>query len=650
MSTVKELSSTVTKLILSLGALLALAASAASQEAPPGPTTSAPTPASAPATQTAVPEDSGAVRMVQPGTFEIHVQGADLRQVLQLLSTQGRKNIVATRDVAGKVSADLYGVTFKEALEAVLRSSGFVYEEKGNFIYVYTPKQLEDIRLAERKIAARLFHLSYVTANDAKTLITPALSKDGAISVTPAAAVGISTSKTDAGGNSYATDDTLVVRDYEENLQRIAEMIRDLDVKPEQVLIEATILRATLTEDNALGIDFNILAGVDFNALASTSNGLTNVVPGTITDGQVVKNQASFRSDTTSSIPAGGMTIGFLSSNVGLFVRALESVTDVTVMANPKLLVINKQRGEVMVGNRDGYLTTTFTETTATQTVQFLETGTRLIVRPYIARDGFVRMEVHPEDSSGSVKVVGVTGLPSETTTEMTSNVLVRDGHTIVIGGLFRERSSINRSQTPLLGSIPYVGTLFRSSADNTAREEVIILLTPHVVKQAADEAVGEMFRDDAERFRVGLRKGLMWFGRERLAQAHMRWAKQALDNGQRDKAMWNLDMALSMEPRMEEAIRLKERLSGRAFWSDEAQYSAVKYVIERMMMQELRKPVERIIPPGKPRDADQIEPAVRERFGIQQRYEDPLPEPENEYPLADEPTATSRPAGGEDK
>ena len=82
------------------------------------------------------------------GTFDIHYRDADLRGVLQLLSTQGRRNIVATKEVVGTVTADLYGVTFKEALNAVLMANGFVYLEKDNFIYVYTPKQLETILMA----------------------------------------------------------------------------------------------------------------------------------------------------------------------------------------------------------------------------------------------------------------------------------------------------------------------------------------------------------------------------------------------------------------------------------------------------------------------------------------------------------------------
>ena len=440
--------------------------------------------------------------------------------------------------------------------------------------------------------------------------------------------------------------------DYEENLNRVKEILDALDVRPQQVLIEATILRATLDEDNALGVDFNALSGIDFQQLDSTSRGLQSVTTGDISGRTLPNNTfgSTVRTDFNSAISSGGLSIGFMTNEVALFIRALEAVTDVTVLANPKLLVVNKQRGQVMIGNRDGYLTTTVTETVATQSVQFLETGTQLVVRPFIAKDGYVRLELHPEDSSGGV---GSTGLPSETTTEVTSNVLVRDGHTIIIGGLFRERTSNSRSQIPLLGDIPYLGTIFRRTIDDTVREEVIILVTPRIIKHGPDESVSEKLKDDIERFRIGQRRGLQWWGRSRMAQGHLRKAKEDLRRGRRGSALWHVDTALSLAPRMEEAIRLKERLSEKAYWSDQSQFSAVKYVIQRMIMNEMGKPVERIIPPGKPRRARDVDSDVRKAFGIGSRPEDPLPgvrRPKPDAPSGKGAQVKTRPEAADDK
>ncbi len=563
------------------------------------------------------------VRRGDSDSFEIHVQGADLRGVLQLLSTQGRRNIVATKEVSGSVTADLYDVTFEEALEAVLRSTGFKHQIKGNFVYVYTKGQHEAILKEERQRIMRVFHLSFITAKDAEAMIQPVLSDEGEVALTPSAETGIGTSDSDAGGNNFATVDILIVKDYKENIEEIEEILRILDVKPDQVLIEATILRATLAENNDLGIDFNALGGVDFSDFAATTDRVTDIAT---TAAPIRTPQFGVDTAFSGAVPAGGLTLGFISSHVSLFIRALESVTDTTVLANPKLLVMNKQRGEIMIGNREGYNTTTITETIATQNVEFLETGTKLIVRPFIAKNGYIRMEIHPEDSSGSVSLVGTSALPKQTTTEVTSNVLIKDGHTIVIGGLFRELTKNGRAQVPILGNIPYLGTMWRSTADETKREEVIFLITPHIIQQLDDELTSEEIGNEMERFRVGQRKGLRWWGRSRLAQTHMRWARRELAAGNIDKTLWNLDMALSMQPRLVDAIQMKERLTNKVYWADQERVSAAKYIIQQMVMQELGKPVERIISIGKPRDAKNVEPAVREAFGIGEQFEDPLP------------------------
>ncbi|MCE5276640.1 MAG: secretin and TonB N-terminal domain-containing protein [Planctomycetaceae bacterium] len=597
-------------------------------------------PAAAAATQPAQTGPATREARVQPpGTFSAFYRGSDLRSVLQLLSTQGRRNIIATPEVQGTVTADLYDVTFKQALDAILGANGFVYEEKDNFIYVYTPKQLADIRKAQQKIRTQIFNLAYMTAADARVLLTPVISKDGIIAVTPPAQVGIAASATDAGGNSYATRDILVVRDYEENLQRIADLLTELDVKPAQVLIEATILAATLEETNALGVNISVLRGIDFQDLGAsvaTVGPAGNAGSSPITSAALA-GDAGGTLRTGFADVTGGLSIGILGDRIAAFISALETVTDTTVLANPKLLVINKQRGEVLIGQRQGYRQTTQTDTTISETIEFLETGTRMIVRPYVARNNYIRMEIHPEESAGSVDAA--TGLPFSTTTEVTSNVMVRDGHTIVIGGLFREETQNARNQVPLVGNIPVLGTLFRRTADTVRRREIIVLLTPHIIQQEPDEQVGQAMKNDVERFRVGARNGLQWFGRERLAECHMRCAKQSLTEGNYGKALWSLDLALSLRPRMLEAIRLREEVTGRAYWAGHARHSSAKYAVEQMIMQELGRPYEGIVLPDKPLRNELIPPDVRQKIGAGPQYVAPLPGPRGQVISPPPPT-----------
>ena len=285
----------------------------------------------------------------------------------------------------------------------------------------------------------------------------------------------------DTGGESDAGNSLIVITDYSENLAQVEQIIKEADRRPQQILVEATILDATLNENNALGMDFSFLGGVNFDTLLSSTT-LPGALSGTIlsatsssgTTGTGTTGAAGtgatgsvgtllsngYYGGTTGSydtqVPPGGLQIGVVHRNLAFFLSALESVADTTVLANPKVLVLNKQSGQVIVGQQLGYQTTTVTQTTSTQAVSFLDTGTILSFRPFIGNDGYIRMEVHPEDSSGSV----TNNLPNKTTTEVTSNVMVKDGNTIVIGGLFHESTSSARNQIPGLGSLPLVGAV----------------------------------------------------------------------------------------------------------------------------------------------------------------------------------------------
>jgi hypothetical protein len=177
-------------------------------------------------------------------------------------------------------------------------------------------------------------------------------------------------------------------------------------------------------------------------------------------------------------------------------------------------------------------------------------------------------MELHPKDSIGGLTAAN---LPFEQTTEVTTNVVVRDGQTILIGGLFRETGSSNHAQIPLLGSIPVAGTLFKSQTDDTSREEVIILLTVHIIKDDAKYAEDSRKQfEDIERTRVALRRRMMWNGRERLAQAYYREALEQYARGNDKLALWSVGIALHNNERFLSAIKLEEEILARRAWEDE--------------------------------------------------------------------------------
>ena len=553
-------------------------------------------PATQPSTQPAgevteiVPSGGGPVAplmMNSDGTFSLNiVNGADLVEQLRVIGFQAQMSVIPSREVRGALPAvDLYNVTVTEALDALLHANGYAYRQKGNFIYVYSAKELEAMEKAQRVVNTEVFRLNYTPAANAMNMIKPVLSADGQVALTTPALSGIESGAKDVGGNSHATDDILVISDYAENLDRVRAVLREVDQRPQQVLIEATILRAALTEDNALGVDFNVIGGVDFTSILTSNSQFlgTRVADGTSNSTFSTPAHSVGTGNNFTAPIAGGLKVGVVTNNVSVFLAALEGVTDTTVLANPKVLALNKQKGEVIVGRKDGYLTTTLTDTTATQTVEFLETGTRLIFRPYIGGDGYIRMEIHPEDSSGSVND---QGLPSKFTTEVTSNVMVKDGHTIVIGGLFRESSSTATSQIPVVGNLPIVGHLFKNQADATSREEVIILITPHIIKDdSAYAQLSEEMMKDAEQMRVGVRRGMMFWGRERMADLYYNCALKAMSKSPPDRktALFYLDAATSLNPKFMEAINLKQDLTGRELTTSDG--SSIRGFVRRTML-----------------------------------------------------------------
>lgn len=547
---------------------------------------------------------SADVQVSPQGRVEMHVRQLELGSVLQMLSLQSKRNIVASTAVTGTVTANLYGVTFEEALTAILDSNNCGWRERGNFIYVYTNDELKAMESSGQNLVTRIFRLYYTTAADIEVLIKNALSEKGKVAVTPKSEVGIASNSEQAGGNALATEDCVVVTDYAEHVEQVARLIAEIDVRPQQVLIEATLLRAGLNEDNALGIDFNLVGGVDFQNLTSVSPAITSLDVGDLEGPLLQRTSFTTRTDFNAGIEPGGITFGLVKDSVAVFVRALEKVTDVSVLSNPKILTLNKQKGEVIVGRRDGYLTTTVTETAAVQNVEFLETGTQLIFRPFVGDDGYIRMEVRPKDSTGGITAAN---LPFEQTTEVTTNVMVRDGNTILIGGLFREVTNSSRSQVPYLGNIPVAGALVRNSKDTTQREEVIILLTVRLVKSDDGMAkAGAELKEDIERYRVGMRQGVQWFGRERLSQAHYQWALEHLAKGRISRALWDLDLSINNNPKMLAAIRLKEKLQDKRQWDDDG--SSVRTFLSELMMRDSGLITPLLGRPGPPFDYPAIE------------------------------------------
>jgi type IV pilus assembly protein PilQ len=495
-----------------------------------------------------MPEDASIGAKIQSISFR---KDWGIRDALQFLAARYQKNIVPSTKVDGLITiTNLYSVTFEEALEAIL-GHGFKYQQQGNFIKVYTDEEYTAIKEDLERMQCRVFTLYYISAAEAKKLITPVLSNNGKVEATAAAETGVPTSETissqTGGGDTIAMNDTLVILDYPENIARVEDVLAKVDVRPKQVLVEAAILSAKLTENMQFGIDWQSLKGTAVASLTDISSGAPDYLKSGGTTAKV------------ESALSGGLTIGFAFGDIGTFIRAVEEITDVTLLANPKILTVNKQLGQVYIGDKYGYREGNTFDTAGNLvegSVKFLDTGTKLSFRPYIGDDGYIRMDIHPKDSSGSVP----SGIPQETSAELVTNIIVKDGETVVIGGLFKDKTTTAKTQVPVLGDLPLAGGLFRGTADKVERQEVIVLLTPHIVKEPK-ETLGDARAVDIARKRVAAKDELQWVSRTRLVEDRYAKAVKYYLQGDNKSAMRELIVVLELRPTYLEAIRLKERI-----------------------------------------------------------------------------------------
>jgi hypothetical protein len=263
------------------------------------------------------------------------------------------------------------------------------------------------------------------------------------------------------------------------------------------------------------------------------------------------------------------------------------------ILARPKILALNRQRAQVLVGERVAYLSTTQTETATTQAVQFLDTGINLILRPFISRDNSIRMELYPSVSEyrlrtiGDGATLGFTTVPDEITNEITTNVRVRDGETVVLGGLFKDKAVTSRKSVPGLGDVPVLGAAFQGQDDKVERQEIIFLVTPTVVQEEvmddASKEANELVRDIA----VGVREGLLPWAREKMAANYNHDAHAALKDGDTDRAISFINRSLRNDPNQPEIVRLRANVLG-----ERSIYSQDGDVLEKIFERTFRRSV----------------------------------------------------------
>jgi type II secretory pathway component GspD/PulD (secretin) len=368
-----------------------------------------------------------------PPPVTLSARDLDVKDVLSLLSRARGLNIVCSSDVTGPVTLELHEVPFEDALRAVSAIAGLEVTRKGELYYVRKPDEGDPA--IDIMLEARTFRLDYAQAPDVIAVLTPLLSPHGT-------------------ATSYDPTRAIVVEDWPGVLDRVGTIIDSIDRAPRQVMIEAQVLEARLAR--------NYRFGVDWSLLVSSGDGAGQLV----VDGFAAAGPEKF--------------FGFW--NQGDFAGALEAsdaVDELQSLATPRLLVTDGDEARIIIGDQLGFPVVSTVDNTVIQNVQFLDVGTKLIVTPTIAGDGYLQLEVHPELSNGVIQ----NGLPSKSTSEVTTRVLIKDGQSLVIGGLIRERDERSRKGIPVLMNLPLVGPIFGRATKQVVRSELITVITPRIVQ-----------------------------------------------------------------------------------------------------------------------------------------------------------------------
>ena len=395
--------------------------------------------------QEAVLPERSVVSRVGENNITLIIRNGSLPAVLSAIAEEMNRNIVAAADVTGQISVTMTNVPLERALDAILSVNGYRWTQQERIILVSSISGQAVLSPLVQGREVRVFHLNYVSATDLDKTVKGLLSPVGKSYVTEVSPL-----------DKRRTREELVVEDLPDYLDRIQSYIHQADKPPPQVLIEAHVLQVDLRDDNRHGVNLQNIASLTGGDITLTANGFA---------------------DRTAS-PA--FIINVDGRRLDAVVELIKQTTDAKTLASPKVLAVNGQEARIQIGQSLGYLTTTTTQTSTLQQVNFLDLGIVLTVTPIISNDGQILMTVKPEVSSGQINTT--TNLPDSNTTEVESTVLMPSGHAMVVGGLISDNDNDQQSKVPFVGDIPGLGKLFQRRTRVKSRREIIIALLPRIV------------------------------------------------------------------------------------------------------------------------------------------------------------------------
>lgn len=451
--------------------------------------------------------------------ISLDLRSIEVTDALKFLAQKSGMNIVISKGVSGRVSLLLTDVPIKDVFDIILRSNALAYDRQGEIYHIMTeeeyrtlygkkfsdqrrvrtlrlrravPEQAfsildtlkseigrilvdqdtgtvlimdtqEKIREMEKALetlemgyTVQVFDLKYAKAKEVEGYLKPELDEKNAGYI-----------KADERSNQ------IVVKTYPDRMLDVEQIIGGLDRKTREVLVDARIVNITLSDDYDSGIDWEKL----FRSSTVAGLDLVGTLP----------------IDTSSGAPSsthfGKLAIGTVADDdFNITFKYLQGLGETKILANPKLAVVSGQEARVHVGTREAYVTTTTTTgqttTTTAEAVNFIDVGIQMLVTPTINSDGYISMKIKPEVSN----VVRTLTTPSKNTIPIVdtsvaeTTVLVKNGTTIIIGGLRKDERKFEDRQLPFFANLPLLGWAFKNRNQDNERKELLVLITPHIV------------------------------------------------------------------------------------------------------------------------------------------------------------------------
>lgn len=427
--------------------------------------------------------------------IDLDLKDADIHNILRLLADVGRVNIVTADDVSGNVTIRMRNVPWDQALDVVLQAKGLGMVRSGNLIRVAplaTLQKERELRLAAAKqeyeltpLETRLIPVSYAQAEELQARAKDLLSPRGSIAVDERTNV-------------------LIARDIAGSLNNIEELVRSLDTQTPQVLVEARIVEATSRYLRDIGIQWG--GDATFSEATGNPTGIAFPSKVGIAGGNYDQNtnsrglspflgnvpQPNFAVNLPAATGTGqggalGFSLGSLDNNfnIGIRLSAAEASGLLRIVSSPRILTLDNRDARISQGTL-----IPFSQISA-QGVQttFQEAKLQLLVRPHVTADGSVSMHVKINRDEPDFNQTSARGDPTILKREAETDLLVMDGHTAVIGGIYTRNTGRNLDQVPFFGDIPILGVLFQRRRASDTRNELVIFLTPRIVNRA--EALG---------------------------------------------------------------------------------------------------------------------------------------------------------------